>query len=385
MLKFIIRRLTRGFVTLLIFQSLLFALIHYLPYDFTAFLLLSPSVRGIVRRQFGLHLPVWEQYLNWLGRFLRFDMGVSYQYWPNSVLSILSTRLSRTLLLFLSAAILSYLLGIWLGKIVAWRRGSVLEAVATLGGIASYTSFAPWLGFVMISVFAWTLGWFPYQRLVNHNVWFDAPVTVESVLSRLLITVILLTIFLWITFQLTRKIWRRSTRLGIQGSIIALLSIVTIYLWIRSGIVHLALDLLNHLVLPLGTVILLSFGETMMTMRASMLETQNADFVLMARAKGLPDRVIRDRHVARNAILPVITRLLLNLPFVLVGSLVIERVFQWQAMGGIIFGAIEFQDIPILMGILSIVGMLALSLHILLDILYVLLDPRVRHESGSNL
>ena len=122
-----------------------------------------------------------------------------------------------------------------------------------------------------------------------------------------------------------------------------------------------------------------------MTMRASMLETQNADFVLMARAKGLPDKVIRDRHVARNAILPVITRLLLNLPFVLVGSLVIERVFQWQAMGQIIFGAIEFQDIPIIMGILSIVGMIALSLHILLDILYVLLDPRVRHETGSNL
>ena len=120
-----------------------------------------------------------------------------------------------------------------------------------------------------------------------------------------------------------------------------------------------------------------------MTMRASMLETQNADFVLMARAKGLPDKIIRDRHVARNAILPVITRLLLNLPFVLVGSLVIERVFQWQAMGQIIFGAIEFQDIPILMGILSVVGMLALSLHIFLDILYVLLDPRVRHDTGS--
>jgi len=385
MLKFIIRRLARGFVALLIFQSLLFALIHSLPYDFTAFLLLSPSVRGIVQRQFGMHLPVWEQYLHWLGRFLRFDMGVSYQYWPHSVASILAARLSRTLILFLSAAILSYLLGIWLGKIVAWRRGSLLEAGVTLGGIASYTSFAPWLGFVMISIFAWSLGWFPYQRLVDHNIWFGAPVSVESVLSRLSLTAIILTITFWIAGLLTKKIWRRSIRLSVQGSVITLACAVTVVFWMRSGIVHLALDLLNHLVLPLGTVVLLSFGETMMTMRASMLETQKADFVLLARAKGLPDKEIRDRHVARNAILPVITRLLLNLPFVLVGSLVIERVFQWQAMGQIIFGAIEFQDIPIIMGILSIVGMIALSLHILLDILYVLLDPRARYETGGNL
>jgi peptide/nickel transport system permease protein len=117
----------------------------------------------------------------------------------------------------------------------------------------------------------------------------------------------------------------------------------------------------------------------MMIMRTAMLETKHDDYVLTARAKGLPDAVIRDRHVARNAILPVITRLALNLPFILVGSLVIERVFMWQATGEVIFSAIEYQDIPVLLGILSIVGILALFAHILLDILYTFLDPRVRY------
>jgi peptide/nickel transport system permease protein len=117
----------------------------------------------------------------------------------------------------------------------------------------------------------------------------------------------------------------------------------------------------------------------MMIMRTAMLETKGEDYVLTARAKGLLDNQIRDRHVARNAILPVITRLALNLPFVLVGSLVIERVFFWQAMGQVIFSAVEYQDIPVLLGILSIVGIMALIAHIVLDVLYVFLDPRVRY------
>ena len=141
--------------------------------------------------------------------------------------------------------------------------------------------------------------------------------------------------------------------------------------------------MLNHLALPLSTVVLLSFGETMMIMRSAMLETLNEEYVLMARAKGLPDKVIRDRHVARNAILPVLTRLVLNLPFVLVGSLVIERVFMWQAMGEVVFNAIEYQDIPVLLGILSVVGILALAAHMVLDVLYVYLDPRTRHAGES--
>jgi len=380
MLKFIIRRMVRAFVTLILFQSLLFALIHALPYDYTAFTLQGPTWRAFMQRQLGLDLPLWIQYLRWLGKFLQLDLGVSFQNWPTPVSAILFNRISRTLLLFLSAAILAYMLGIWLGKMIAWRRGGWLEFGVTLGGVATYTSFAPWLGFVMINIFGWYLKWLPYQRLVNPNVWFNAPVMIDTLLERMLITsVISLTAFLLVR-RASRGIKKHHWRRIAQAVGIVIIGIGIGIWWSRSGLSYLAIDVLAHLTLPLITVVLLSFGETMMIMRAAMLETKHDDYVLTARAKGLPDAVIRDRHVARNAILPVITRMALNLPFILVGSLVIERVFTWQATGEIIFSAIEYQDIPVLLGILSIVGILALIAHILLDILYNYLDPRVRYR-----
>lgn len=379
MLKFIIRRMVRAFVTLILFQSLLFALIHSLPYDFTAFTLQGPSWREFMQRQLGLDLPLWTQYLRWLGRFLRLDLGVSFQNFPTPVSNILFNRISRTLLLFLTAAILAYLVGIWLGKMIAWRRGGWLEFGVTLGGVAAYTSFAPWLGFVMINIFGWYLRWLPYQRLVNPNIWFNAPVMIDSLLARMVVTgAIALGAFLLVRHAsrgLNKNHWHWIS----QAAGILIIGTGIGVWWSRSGLSYLAIDVLAHLTLPLATVVLLSFGETMMIMRAAMLETKHEDYVLTARAKGLPDAMIRDRHVARNAILPVITRLALNLPFILVGSLVIERVFIWQATGEIIFNAIEYQDIPVLLGILSVVGILALIAHILLDVLYTYLDPRVRY------
>jgi peptide/nickel transport system permease protein len=379
MLKFIIRRLVRAFVTLILFQSLLFSLIHALPYDFTAFTVQGPSWRAFMQRQLGLDLPLWTQYFRWLGRFLQLDLGVSFQNFPAPVSNILFNRISRTLLLFLSAAILAYLLGIWLGKMIAWRRGGWLEFGVTLGGVAAYTSFAPWLGFVMINIFGWYLRWLPYQKLVNPNVWFNAPVMIDSLLARMVVTgAIALGAFLFVRHAsrgLKKDHWRWAS---LAFGLLIIGGGIGVW-WSRSGLSYLAIDVLAHLTLPLATVVLLSFGETMMIMRAAMLETKHEDYVLTARAKGLTDAVIRDRHVARNAILPVITRLALNLPFILVGSLVIERVFMWQATGQIIFNAIEYQDIPVLLGILSMVGILALIAHILLDVLYTFLDPRVRH------
>jgi len=278
---------------------------------------------------------------------------------------------------------LAYLLGIWLGKIIGWRRGGILEFGVTLGGVAAYTSFAPWLGFVMINVFGWYLRLFPYQRLVNPNIWFNAPVMIETLLTRMVVTGVFIFGAIWLIRRATHKMKSSRNKLVLRVSGLLAIGVCVWMWWSKSGLGYLALDVLDHLALPLTTVVLLSFGETMMIMRTAMLETRNEDYVFMAQAKGLPDKVIRDRHVARNAILPVITRLALSLPFVLVGSLVIEQVFTWQAMGQVIFNAIEFQDIPVLLGILSFVGILALVAHIVLDVLYVYLDPRVRYTGAK--
>jgi peptide/nickel transport system permease protein len=384
MLRFIFRRLVRGLVALLLFQSLLFGLMHALPYDFSSLTLAGPAYRQFIQHELGLDLPWWEQYGRWMLGFLRFDLGRSYLYWPTPVSAVLFSSLSRTLLLFFSAAILAYAFGIWLGKVMAWRRGGWLEAGATLGGVAAYTSFAPFLGFLLINLLGRELGWFPYQRLVDQNVWFKAPVSIEGLFVRMVLTAVLVFALVILVWRVTRHqeplrrrwLWRIGALL-VVGAAVGLL-------WSWSGLEYLALDILHHLALPLITIVLLSFGETMMLMRMAMLETMGEDYVLLARAVGHPDKVVRDKHVARNAILPVLTRLVLNLPFVLVGSLVIERVFLWTAMGQVVFNAIEFYDVPVLLGILSLVGVITLMAHIGLDVLYVYLDPRLRYAEGAH-
>ena len=207
--------------------------------------------------------------------------------------------------------------------------------------------------------------------------WLRVDIRLDEILLRIVIS----GFALFGVFLLPRLISRKGgrARRAIGAGIFLLAILLVVALWERSGYSPLALDVLRHLILPLGTVVLLSFGETMMTMRATMLETIGEDHVVAARAKGLPDKVVRDRHVARIAMLPVLTRILLSLPFVLVGSLVIERVFFWRAMGQVVFNAIEFQDLPLIVGVLTMIGLISLVAHIVLDVLYVALDPRLRY------
>lgn len=379
MLGFIIRRVLRGIVALLAFQFLLFALIHSLPGDFAtiAGAFSGPGGRAFMQRQLGLDQPMLQQYFEWRKGFVQLDFGQSFLYQPETVSGILLDRAPRTLLLFLSAAALSYVLGIWLGKIVAWRRGGLFEFGTLSIGIAAHTSFAPWLAFLGLGIFAWTLRWLPYQHFINFNVWLGVEVSVDEILLRMVQTGLALFAVLLLSRLISARV-KRGKR-AISAGIIFLAVLSVLIVWERSGFSPLALDVLRHLVLPLGTVVLLSFGETMMTMRATMLETIGDDHVAAARAKGLPDKTIRDRHVARIAILPVLTRILLSLPFVLVGSLVIERVFFWRAMGQVVFNAIEFQDLPLIVGVLTMIGLISLVAHIVLDILYVALDPRLRY------
>ena len=375
------RRLLRGLLALVLFQTILFALIHSLPGDFASIAgaFGGRAARAAIQHRLGLDEPLGRQYLDWLWRVAHLDFGESFFYSPERVTEVLLARAPRTLLVFLSAAVLSYALGLWLGKLVAWRRGGRLELATTVASVAAHTSFAPWLGFLALNIFAWNLGWFPYQNLINFNHWLEADISVDAILLRMVISGGLIFAAGLISAVVVRRVRQGGRRLVIRATIVLAITLACVGWWARSGYAGLALDVTAHLALPLGTVVLLSFGETLLTMRATMLETMGADHVTAARARGLPESSLRDRHVARVAMLPVLSRLLLSLPFVLVGSLVIERVFFWQAMGQVVFNAIEYQDLPLIVGVLSLVGVLVLLSHILLDVLYLILDPRLRY------
>jgi len=132
------------------------------------------------------------------------------------------------------------------------------------------------------------------------------------------------------------------------------------------------------------TLILLSFGETMLIMRTTMQETKEADHIPLARATGLKDSEIRDRHVARVAMLPVLTRFVVYIPFVIIGAFAIEQYFGWDGMGQRLVQAANDNDLPVLMGILSIVGIGILLAHVILDLITARLDPRLRDLGTSH-
>jgi len=123
-----------------------------------------------------------------------------------------------------------------------------------------------------------------------------------------------------------------------------------------------------------------NFAGTMLLTRNSMLETLREDYIMAARAKGLPDKTIRDKHASRNAILPVVTAFVLAVAFILDGGVITETIFSWPGMGLTLLNAALVEDIPMVIGALVFTGFLALTAHLIADILYAVLDPRIRYS-----
>ena len=320
--------------------------------------------------------PFLQQFATWMLAFYQGDLGESTGRDSRPVTEILATKIPRTLLLFLPATIIGFLLGIWLGKRIGWRRRGWLDFGASLGGAAFYTSFPPWLAFLVISLFALNLRWFPSEKLVNPFLWFGVDLTLNELLVRVLLTLTAATIAYLALMWLTRGMKYNRTRVRLLGALGIL--VVASIPWIMSDYAPLALDLFAHLVLPVGTLVLLSFGESMLIMRTTMLEAKEGDHVALARARGLSDSEVRDRHVARIAILPVLTRFVVYLPFVIVGGFVIEHFFFWDGMGQALVQAANDNDLPVLLGVLSLVGIGILLAHLILDLISAGLDPRLR-------
>jgi peptide/nickel transport system permease protein len=192
----------------------------------------------------------------------------------------------------------------------------------------------------------------------------------------MLVTALVFAALLGVLFYVTRKMafWRNEVRLA--G--VALLIAATVAIWAASPIGAYGLDILHHLILPVLTLTLVAFSGTMLLTRNSMLETLREDYILTARAKGLSEKDVRDKHAARNALLPVVTSLILSLAFVISGGIITETIFSWPGMGRTLLNAALTEDIPLAVGSLTFVAVIALFAHLIVDILYVYLDPRMR-------
>lgn len=283
---------------------------------------LDPAALDALRETFGLtDEPLWSQYWSYLGHLLQGDLGISVAYFPSSVGSVVGVGMLWSLFLVGTALVISFVLGTGLGAYNAWRREGRVDAITSpwLVFVGAFPFF--WLGMVLLYVFGYELGWFPVRHAYGYGVspGFDASFFTSA---------------------------------------------------------------LRHAALPGLTIVLATMGGWMLSMRNNMTSILGADYIRLARAKGLSEGRILRRYAARNAFLPSLTGFGMAFGMVLSGSLLTEIVFAYPGQGYLLVQAVRNQDFPLLQGLFLSIVVAVLLANALVDVAYVSLDPRVRGETS---
>ena len=320
LLRFIVRRLLQAIPVVLGVVVLNFLLLQLAPGD--AATVLAGEAGGApaeyvqaLRQRFGLDQPVLMQLALYVKNILALDLGYAFRN-QSPVLPLILARLSATLLLMGTTLVLSLGLGVLLGLLAAvWVR-SWKDHLISVAAIIAYAMPLFWIGLMLILLFAIKLDWLPTSGMEDAAAFYEG-----------------------------------SERI---------------------------VDIARHLILPAVTLSLFYMALYARLMRATMLEQRGLDYVTTARAKGLTERQITVRHVVRNALMPVVTVAGVQVGGLLGGSVVVESVFAWPGLGQLAFQALFARDLNLLLGIFFISSCLVVAINILVDIVYVLLDPRVR-------
>jgi peptide/nickel transport system permease protein len=388
--KYILIRLVQIFITLFIFQTLLFVILTAMPGDVTSRMFGNPDIPPEVieqtRERLGLNDPIMVQYLRWWRNFITGDLGISFSEYPRPVIDIIVERVPRTLMLFLTATLIQFVVGFTSGRVLAWQRGGLVEYGSTLIGVLLFTVFTPWFGLMMIFIFGARLRWLPLGKFLDPAKWSGAKISglADSaskgnfVFNRMLLTASIILVLWLVIVVLTHKLNSFQRRRILVGGTVGLF-VVAGAVWAFSGIGNLAWDIVVHMILPVITITLVGYGGTMLTTRQTMLDTLREDYIQTARAKGVPEKIVRNKHAARNALLPVLTGLIIGLPFTLSGGIITETIFSWPGMGRTLLNATGAEDVPLIMGVFSFIGILALVAHLVADLTYAFLDPRIRY------
>ena len=381
MWSFLGKRLVQMMITLFLFQAATYFLLDAQPIDIADLLTLNPQIppaeRDRLKRELGLDEPPVQRFFIYLGNFYQGNMGVSFSQYPRPVSDIIAERLPRTLVLFLTSTSVALAAGYMTGKILAWKRGGLVEYGSTIIGVGLYTVFTPWFALMMIWLFAIKLDLLPAGKFLDPNKWIGSPVPANTIFIRLIWSAVFIIAAGVAGFFFSKRVNRHRRKLVQRSSLILGLAAVLIY-WYFSGHGVYAWDILLHLILPVLTLTLIAYGGFMLLMRTSMLETLNEDYILTARAKGLSEKAVRDRHAARNALLPVWTSLVFAIGFAVSGGVITETIFSWPGLGLMLLNAATVADIPLAMAGFTIIGIMTLVSHLVADIGYAFLDPRIR-------
>ncbi|MEO7664569.1 MAG: ABC transporter permease [Candidatus Limnocylindrales bacterium] len=341
--RFFLRRAGQALLTVLFVLVLNFILFHSLPGSPERILLRNPRLSAAAleaqRVRWGLDDPLLpvsvvidksgvriddfpksltnNQLFSYLGAITQLDLGLSFQFRGRSVAQVIGERMGPTLLLFGVGEVIAIAVGLWIGARAGWKRGSALDYLGTGVSLVLYAMPYFWLGMILLIIFGATLHWFPTNGI--------------STPGRDYATV----------FD------------------------------------HVA-DVAWHLVLPVSTVALGLIGQYSLVMRSSVTQVLGEDYITTARAKGIgAGRVLRD-HVLPNARLPIVTLIAINLGYIVAGAITVEEVFSWPGLGTLTVDALRTRDYPMMQGLFLVLSISVIAANFVADMIYGLLDPRVR-------
>lgn len=320
-LSFLSRRLAYGLLLMLGVVILNFLLIRLAPGD--PAVVIAGEMGGAteemlesIREDYGLNKPVLTQLWIYISGVATGNLGESF-FFNQPVSKLITARVGPTILLVISAQIISIVLGVFLGVIAARKPNGVMSAFVSVFATIGYAVPVFWTGIMLIILFASAIPIFPVEGMQSVKL-RDAPVLTQ------------------------------------------------------------ALDVAHHLVLPAFTLAIIYLAQYARLSRASMLEVLGSDYIRTARAKGSPERSVLFKHALRNAALPILTVAGLQFGNLISGALLVETVFNWPGMGRLAFESILRRDYPTIMGVLFFASAMVVVANILTDISYRWADPRLR-------
>jgi peptide/nickel transport system permease protein len=318
--SYIIKRILTLIPVLIGISLIVFILINIAPGD-PYITMVDPTVttedRQAMLEGIGYYDPLPVKYLRWISRVVQGDLGYSIKY-KEPVMDVLTRRLKNTILLMSISLILSITISIPLGVLAAVKKNSLTDSISTIGALIGISIPAFFLALGLVKIFAFDLGWFPVS--------------------------------------------------GMQ-------SIASGYTGIRY-----IRDVTAHMALPVLVITVVQTASFMRYTRSAMLEVIKQDYIRTARSKGLKEWVVIYKHAFRNAIVSVITVISISAGYLVSGAILTETVFAWPGMGTMLYQAVAFRDYPLVMGGTFILSVSVLAANLIADILYTIMDPRIRHD-----
>lgn len=344
--SYVIKRIVYSFVLVLIVICLNYVIFFAMPGDPYALFInplhMSPEQEQLIRQYWGAYDPHWVRLLKFVNNLLHFDFGRSTSN-LEPVADQLTQKIPWTLILVGMSTVFAAILGIFLGVLVAHKRGGLFDSAAVLSALSFFSLPTFWIGLVLILIFTFGLGWFPHALAWPAN-WgvagFPKPWSIET--------------------QTTGAL---NAAITVNG----------------PDAIEAFWGYFSHAFLPVLTLLLFQYGGFLLLTRATMIEALTEDYIITARAKGVEERSVLFKHALKNASLPIITQTALTFGGVLGGAVITETVFSWPGLGRWIFESIITNNYYVLMASFYILGLSMIVAIFVSDLLYGFIDPRIHY------